>query len=333
MNVALIGLGRWGPRLVPKLLDHRVVDGIYCFDIDRTRMDKVVQEFPTLKVTSDYESILSNQKIDALIIATPAASHYSLARRALEHGKHVLVEKPLSNKVAQAQHLIELASAQDLRLMVDHITVYSGMVRAIKKLIDSKDMGRLLYIDSVRAGLGMLQLDVSVVWDLAVHEFAVVDYLLDEKPSAVSATGSAFYGALEEIAYATLFFQSGLAAHVHVSWLSPVRIRKLMISGMKKMLVFDDTLSDDKITLFDRGVDDSRSAGVDEPAFAYRDGVCQVLPYGRTEPMVALIDEFMRSIDEGRAPLTNGTEGLRIVKILEAVEESIKKQGMRVKLV
>ena len=333
MNVALIGLGRWGPRLIPKLLHHTAVDDIYCFDMDHKRIARVVGEFPTLKVTSDYEGILSNQKIDALIIATPAASHYSLARRALEHGKHVLVEKPLSNKVTQAQHLIELASAQGLRLMVDHITVYSGMVRAIKKLIDSKEMGRLLYVDCVRAGLGILQLDVSVVWDLAVHEFAVVDYLLDEKPSAVSATGSAFYSALEEIAYATLFFRSGLAAHVHVSWLSPVRIRKLMISGMKKMLIFDDTLSDDKITLFDRGVDDSRSAGVDEPTFTYRDGVCQVLPYDRTEPMVALIDEFMRSIDEGSAPLTDGTEGLRIVKILEAVEESIKKQGMRVKVV
>jgi len=310
MIVAIIGLGRWGPRLIPKLLDHPMVDDIYCYDIDCSRTTGVVQKFPTLRAVSDYESILRNQRIDALIIATPAASHYTLARQALEHGKHVLVEKPLSNKVVQAQDLVELASAQGLRLMVDHITVYSGMARMIKELVDSKEMGRLLYVDCVRADLGILQFDVSVVWDLAVHEFALIDYLFNEEPSAVSATGSVFYGALEEVAYATLFFQDGLTVHVHVSWLSPVRVRRLM----------------------DRGVDDTRMAGLDEPAFTYRDGAGQVLPYDRTEPMVVLIDEFFKAIAEDRQPLTSGTQGLRIVKILEAVEESIKRQGMRVKL-
>jgi len=332
MIVAIIGLGRWGPRLIPKLLDHPMVDDIYCYDIDCSRTTGVVQKFPTLRAVSDYESILRNQRIDALIIATPAASHYTLARQALEHGKHVLVEKPLSNKVVQAQDLVELASAQGLRLMVDHITVYSGMARMIKELVDSKEMGRLLYVDCVRADLGILQFDVSVVWDLAVHEFALIDYLFNEEPSAVSATGSVFYGALEEVAYATLFFQDGLTVHVHVSWLSPVRVRRLMISGTKKMLVLDHTLPDNKITLFDRGVDDTRMAGLDEPAFTYRDGAGQVLPYDRTEPMVVLIDEFFKAIAEDRQPLTSGTQGLRIVKILEAVEESIKRQGMRVKL-
>ena len=219
MIVALIGLGRWGPRLIPKLLDHPLVDDIYCYDKDRSRITGVVQKFPALKVASDYESMLRSRRIDAFIIATPAASNYPLARQALEHGKHVLVEKPLSNKVVQAQHLVELASAQGLKLMVDHITVYSGMARIIKELIDSKEMGRLLYVDCVRAGLGIIQPDVSVVWDLAVHEFALIDYLLNEKPIAVSATGSVFYGTLEEIAYATLFFDAGLTVHVHVSWL------------------------------------------------------------------------------------------------------------------
>jgi predicted dehydrogenase len=332
MIAALIGLGRWGPRLIPKLLEHPMVDEIHCYDTDRSRMTEVVHKFPALKIASDYESILHNGRIDAVIIATPAASHYPLVRQALEQGKHVLVEKPLSVRASQAQHLVELASARGLKLMVDHITVYSGMARTIKELIDAKEMGRLLYFDCARAGLGMIQSDVSVVWDLAVHEFALIDYLLNEKPVAVSATGSVFYGTLEEIAFATLFFEAGLMVHVHVSWLSPIRVRRLMISGTKKMLVFDDTLPENKITLFDRGVEGKCMVDLHTPAFTYRDGAGRVLAYDRTEPMSTLINDFFGAIAENRQPLTNGAQGLRIVKILEAVEESIKKQGVRVKL-
>jgi predicted dehydrogenase len=332
MTVALIGLGHWGCRFVPKLLNHALVKGLYCYDIDDARSRRIIQDFPSVKVSSDYESVLNNPEIEAVIIATPVASHYSLAKKALESGKHVLLEKPLTNRVDEAQHLVDLASARALKLMVDHITLYSGAARSIKRLIESQTLGKVIYFDAVRANLGLIQSDVSVVWDLAIHEFALIDYLLGEMPNRVSATGAAFYGSLEEIADVTLSFEGGIVAHVHVSWLSPVKKRKLIIGGMKKMLVFDDMVSDKKLKLFDRGVDLSVNAGVDKPIVTYRDGDCQVLDHDRTEPMVAVISEFMKAISEGREPLTNGAVGLRCVRILQAAEKSVKQRGTSVNL-
>ncbi len=327
MNLALIGLGRWGSKLLPKLLDHKSVGKIYCFDIDRVRVDRVVQEYPSARPVGDFESVLNDSEIDAVVIATPVGTHYPLAKGALEHGKHVLVEKPLTNRRDDARRLVELAEKHAVKLMVDHITVYSGPVRSIKKLIASGTMGKLFHLDAIRAGLGIIQPDVSVVWDLAVHEFALIDHVFGEMPWAVSATGSAFYGHLEEIAHATLFWKSGLVAHVHVSWLSPIKTRKMMICGMRKMLLFDDTLSDNKILLFDRGVEGSGS-----PGFTYREGGSEAIAYDRQEPLVAMVEEFVRSIDENRAPLTSGSVGLRTVELLEAVEKSIKQHGLRVVL-
>lgn len=332
MTVALIGLGHWGYRFVPKLLNHALVEGLCCYDIDDARSRRIVQDFPSVKVSSDYESVLDNPEIEAVVIATPVTSHYSLAKKALESGKHVLLEKPLTNRVDEAQHLVDLASARELKLMVDHITVYSGAARSIKRLIDSQTLGKVLYFNAVRANLGLIQSDVSVVWDLAIHEFALIQYLLGEMPNTVSATGAAFYGSLEEIADVILSFEGGIIAHVHVSWLSPVKKRELIIGGMKKMLVFDDTVSEKKLKLFDRGVDLSVNAGVDKPTVTYRDGDCQVLDHDRTEPMVAVIDEFMKAISEGREPLTNGAVGLRCVRVLQAAEKSVKQGGTSVNL-
>jgi predicted dehydrogenase len=333
MNIALIGLGHWGSRLVPKLLDHAEVTSLHCCDSDGARSQKIARDFPEVEVTLNYESILADPGIEAVIIATPVASHYPLAKRALEQKKHVLLEKPLTNHVDNAMDLVALASAQGLKFMVDHITVYSGAAQSIKKTIGSNILGKLLYFDAVRANLGLIQSDVSVVWDLAIHEFALIDYLIGEMPDAVSASGAAFYGSLAEIADVTLFFKSGIFAHVYVSWLAPVKKRELIVAGTKKMLVFDDMATDDKLRLLDRGVDLTANAGVDdEPAVRYRDGDCQVLEYERTEPLVAVIDEFIRSISEDREPLTSGAVGARCVRILEAAERSVKQNGVCVNL-
>ena len=328
MTLALVGVGRWGYRLVSKLLDHASTGQLYCHDMDAVRLEKIGREFPSVKVGSDYEDLLKNPAIDAVVIATPAASHYALARKALESGKHVLLEKPLTNRAAQAKHLVDLAKTQGLILMVDHITVYSGAARHMKNLIDSKTLGKIIYFDAARTNLGLIQSDVSVVWDLAIHEFALIDYLFGEMPKRVSAHGAAFYGEHEELADVTLSFDSGMVGHVHVSWLSPVRRRELIIGGTNKMLVFDDTVASAKLTLFDRGVDHQPTDAVsNETRFTYRDGDCEVLEYDRVEPLVAVIDEFMHSISESRKPLTDGVAGLRCVEILESVEESLKENG------
>jgi predicted dehydrogenase len=332
MRVALIGLGQWGSRLAPKLIRHPSVSGLYCYDVDKTRCQNIDRNFAGAKIARNYESILTDKKITAVIIATPVQSHYELARQALEHGKHVLLEKPLTNSVDDAQNLVNLASSRKLRLMVDHITVYGGPSRSIRRIIEKEELGKILYLDAVRANLGKIQTDVSVVWDLAIHEFALIDYLLGEMPQFVSANGSAFYTSLDEIANVSVRFESGITGSVYVSWLSPTRMRRLIIGGRKKMLVFDDTAAEAKVKLYDRGVEQRADESGGRTIMEYRDDGFHVLDHELIEPMVAAINEFLESIEKDREPLTNGVSGLRCVKILQAVEESIKQGGKSVRL-
>lgn len=332
MKVAVIGLGRWGPRLIQKLSNHSHIDGIYGYDIDESKRDKITKEFPGVVVASEYRSILTNPAIEAVIVATPVASHYELAKQAMEHDKHVLLEKPLTNCIDDARVLVELASRRDVRLMVDHITVYSGAIRRLKEFIARDELGRILYFDAIRSNLGVLQFDVNVVWDLAIHEFAAFDYLMEEMPVSVSGIGFAYHGSQEEIADVTLVFRNGTAAHVHVSWISPLKTRRLVIGGTKKMIVFDDTLAVEKVRLYDSGVDMSKIGESKPPAVAYRNGRIETIAYEENEPMVAMLDEFVRSIVGRRAPMTDGMAGMRMVRILTAVERSMKGQGARIML-
>lgn len=327
MKVALIGLGNWGPRLIPKLLEHPGIDRVYGHDKDEAKSTKANREFPQLTVVSRYDEILQNPEITAVIIATPAASHYLLARRALESGKHVLVEKPLTDAVADASELVELARQSDLRFMVDHITVYSGPVQALRSIIDTNELGELLYFDAVRANLGMLQPDVNVVWDLGIHEFAVLGYLIGEQPVAVSGVGSSRYGKQEEIAYITLYFENELIAHVHVSWISPIRMRRLIVGGRKKMVVFDDVQAQEKLKIFDSGIDLSDNEHSAHQVISYRRGDAKTLEYDETEPLALMIETFVNSIKYGHEPLTSGESGLRMVRVLAAVEKSLKSNG------
>ncbi len=331
MKIALVGLGGWGSRLVPKLIGHPSVENLVCCDVDSTRSERMIRDFPEVKIAPSYNDILDDPGIHAVTIATPVASHYLLAKQALEHNKHVLVEKPMTHSKDDADRLVDLARDAGLVLMVDHITVYSGAAQSIKRSIDLNALGRLLYFDAVRENLGMIQSDVSVLWDLAVHEFALIDYLLDERPVAVSASGTAFYGALEEIASVTLFFESGISVNVKVSWLAPVKRRELVIAGTKRMLVFNDLMIDEKIRLYDRGVDMVNNTG-QEARIEYRDQGSQVLEYERNEPLVAVFDEFIRAVMEDREPRTGGKAGARCVGILAAAEASIKQRGTCIRL-
>lgn len=333
MKLAVVGLGRWGQRLIPKCLTHPQVDGLYCYDIDASRRAIISKKFPEVIGAPDYASLMRDSEIDAVFIATPVATHYDLAKQALEHGKHVLVEKPMTGSVRHAKALVDLAATRKLTLMVDHITIYHGAVRKIKDLIDSQSIGDIIYLDAVRANLGIFQSDVNVVWDLAIHEFAIIDYLLDEMPEAVSCVGVAHYGELEEAAYVTLFFGRRVIAHIHVSWLSPVKTRRLILGGTKKMIVFDDSSNGDKLMLFDRGIDRDSDAKVGGPAITYREGATEAISYDTAEPLFKVIDTFVRSIHEKQQPLTSGESGLRTVRILEAASKSLKQRGARIPLV
>ena len=327
MKIALIGLGQWGPRLIPTLIAHPGIDTVYGYDVDESRNSLVSGEFPELIVMPDYERILHDPEIDAVIVATPAASHYSLARRALESDKHVLVEKPLTTSVADAERLVELARRRDLRLMVDHITVYSGAVRALKRIIDANEVGELVYFDAVRANLGKLQYDVNVVWDLGIHEFAIIDYLIGKLPVAVSGVGFSRYVRQEEMAYITLYFNNDIVAHVNVSWISPIRIRRLIAGGRERMVVFDDTRHKDKLEIYDSGIDVSHDERAVRPAVTYRRGAATAIGYDETEPLAMMIDAFICSINERHMPLTSGESGLRMVRVLSAVEKSLQNRG------
>lgn len=332
MKVALIGLGQWGTRLVPRLLDHSCIEGVYVHDIDDSRRSYIAEKFPEASVVSSIDEVLRNPAVEAVVIATPVSSHYPIARQSLEHDKHVLVEKPLTNSVNDALALIRLANKRGLKLMVDHITLYGGAIAKLKSLVDSNELGKVLYFDAVRSNLGMIQDDVNVVWDLAIHDFAVLDHLIGDLPCAVSAVGSAHYGAQEEIAHITLYFKNDMIAHVHVSWISPVKIRRLMIGGERKMVVFDETSKDEKLLLFDSGVDVRWGEDAKRAAFSYRSGAPQPLAYDQTEPLSAVLDAFVGAVEQGIVPPTCGEIGLRMVKILDAADKSMKKKGAIVTL-
>lgn len=330
MKVALVGLGRWGSRLVPKLLNNPRITGVSGYDPDEKRQAAIAREFPALTLMRKPDHLYD--EVDAAVIATPVASHYGLARQALEKGKHVLLEKPLTRRLEEAGHIVELARRQGLILMVDHITVYGGYARAIKELIAAPATGRLIYIDAVRANLGMLQRDVNVVWDLAVHEFALLDHLLGEMPCAVSAIGAAYHGDQEELAYITLFYGTGVIAHISVSWLSPVKVRRLVIGGTGQTVIYDDTAAIDKLVLSTAGIDVSEPDGGGTPRIEYRPGRARAVDVTPGEPMVLMLDEFIDSVEARRSPMTDGAAGWRTVKLLTAAEESIRQQGARIRL-
>jgi predicted dehydrogenase len=332
MKIAIIGVGYWGPNLVRNFAKHSEVKKVVCHDSAEQRIAKISRDFPNVDSVADYNQILKDNTIDAVVIATPLSSHYELAKAALEHKKHVLVEKPMTRSGTEARALIELAGRNKLTLMVDHTFVYNGAVRKMKEVIDKKEIGEILYYDAVRVNLGLFQGDINVVWDLAPHDLSIMDYLLEKKPVAVSAVGWNHYDEFEDIAYVTIFFQNNCIAHIHVSWLAPVKVRRILIGGSQKMIVYDDMEAFEKIKIYDKGVEVTSKEEIDKILVQYRMGDMHAPKFDSTEPLTAVANEFVASINERRKPLTDGAAGLNIIKILEAAEKSIKGRGMVVEL-
>jgi predicted dehydrogenase len=333
IHIAVIGYGYWGPNLVRNFQETERACMAVCCDMNPQRLAQAKAKYPSLEITPDYEAVLNNPIVDAVAIATPVATHYAFARHALEHGKHVLVEKPLAASVAEAESLIEIADKHGLTLMVNHTFIYTGAVRKMKEIIGRGDLGDLYYFDSVRINLGLIQRDVNVLWDLAPHDIAILDHLVEEKPVSICANGACHIGnGIENVAYLTVYFDSGLIAHFHNNWLAPVKIRTVLVGGSKKMILYDDMESSEKVKVYDRGVDITSTEVVHRALISYRLGDMWAPKLDQTEALRLIAAEFVDCIETGRRPLTDGLGGLNVVKILEAAEMSIKRRGREVKL-
>ena len=328
MIVAVVGLGYWGPNLVRNFLAQDGVSKVIACDTLSDRLKFVKTKFPAVELTKNSDDLI-NGEADVIAIATPVDTHFNFAKKALLAGKHIWVEKPFTSNSAQAEELIELADKKNLKIFVDHTFIYTGAVKKMKELADNGELGRILYFDSVRINLGLFQKDINVVWDLAPHDLSIMNYVLGEhhKIAAVSANGIANYNGKENIAHLSVYFEDNCFAHFHVNWTSPVKIRKMIIGGDKKMLVFDDMENFEKIKVYNSGVEMKSMESIHEALVQYRTGDMYSPKIIQTEALSLGAKEFIDAINEDRQPLTNGVDGLIVVKILEASNKSIKKRG------
>jgi predicted dehydrogenase len=333
MKVAVVGAGYWGPNLIRNFLSLDEVGAVVACDTDDARLVKMRKQFHGIETTTSHDEVINRSDIDIVVIATPVSTHYEIAKAALENGKHVFIEKPMTASVREAEELIELAEKKNLRLFVDHTFIYTGAVRKMKEVITSGRLGEIYYFDSVRVNLGLFQHDVNVIWDLAPHDLSICDYLLDQQPRAVSAIGSCHVGnGLEDIAYLTLEFENNLIAHFHVNWLAPMKIRKTLIGGTKSMIVYDDNETSEKVKIYDKGIDVTTREGVYDTLVQYRTGDMLSPKLDQTEALAEGTRHFIDCVISNKTPLTDGHAGLNVVRILEASGVSIKNRGRAVEL-
>src|SRR3989339_2020370 len=306
MNVGIIGLGYWGPNLVRNFIAQKNVEKVIACDQRTDRLDFIKAKSPSVLVSSSYEEMLKSD-IDAVVIATPVQSHYTIAKQALEAGKHIWVEKPFTSTSQQAEELLEIAEKKNLRIFIDHTFIYTGAVRKMKEIVVKGELGKILHFDSVRINLGLFQQDINVIWDLAPHDLSIMNYVLsDLKPTAVSANGIANYNGKENIAHISLYFEENCFAHFHVNWTSPVKIRRMIIGGKKKMLVFDDMENSEKVKIYDSGIEINNTEKVYDALAQYRIGDMHSPVVNQTEALALGVKEFICAIKEDRKPLTSG---------------------------
>jgi predicted dehydrogenase len=334
IGAGVIGYGYWGPNLARNFAESPAARLLAVSDSRADRLALAATRYPGIETSTDYRTLLANKKIDALAIATPVATHFELAMAALQAGKHVLVEKVLTATSEQAQRLVEEADRRSRVLMVDHTFVYAPPVAKVRDLVLSGHLGEVYYYDSVRVNLGLFQRDVNVVWDLAVHDLSIMDYVLGSRPVAVSATGmSHVSGAPENVAYLTFFFDRRLIAHIHVNWLAPVKVRKTLVGGSQKMVVYDDLEPSEKVKVYDKGVTVSHDAEeIYRMRVGYRMGDMWAPQIEAKEPLQTELAHFVRCIEKGERPLTDGRAGLYVVRSLEAATKSMNQRGRPVEL-
>ncbi len=332
MKIGVIGLGYWGPNIVRNLISNKNVAKVVCCDSNPKRLESTKLRLPTVETVTDHKAILKDPSVVAVAVVTPVSSHYRLAKEALEAGKHVLIEKPMTDSVKTSEELIEIAERKKLTLMVDHTFVYTGAVKKIREIVDKGEVGDILYFDSVRVNLGLFQHDINVLWDLAPHDISIMDYVVGKEPEFVLAIGAKHYNDMEDMAYLTVGFRDNLVAHFHVNWLSPVKVRRILIGGSKKMVVFDDMEPSEKVKVYDKGVEINEEESVYQTLVQYRTGDMYAPQIEQTEALSLMCGDFVSSIIEGKKPLTDGCAGLKVVKILEASQRSLLNHNAVIKL-
>lgn len=332
ISIGVIGFGYWGPNIVRNFSAVKGARVAAVCDKNTEQLKKIVAQNSEIKVFSDTEELLKSGEIDAVAIVTPVSTHYDIARRALENGKHVFVEKPFTQNSIQAQELIEIAESKNLKIMVDHTFLFTGAVRKIKELINEGELGKIYYYDSVRVNLGLFQHDVNVVWDLAPHDFSIMSYLINQPPLALMASGRPHVNSLEDIAYITVYFGSNVIAHFSVNWLSPVKVRTTLIGGEKKMLVWNDLSADEKIKIYDKGVEIKNTQGIYDLLVSYRSGDMYAPKVEQAEALKLECEHFVKCIEENNEPLSDGLSGLKVVKMLEACDRSLRNDGKLVQI-
>jgi len=329
VRVALVGCGYWGQNLLRNFCELDEAEVLMVCDFDARSLARAQRRYPTLEVTQNFSEVILDPRVEAVVIATPVSTHYSFAKQALLAGKNVLVEKPLAQTGTEVLELIEIAERNGKSLMVDHTFLYTGAVRRMKSMVESGEMGKLLYFDSVRISLGLVQSDINVLWDLGPHDLSIMDYVCDRQPYAISATGvKHLYTPYENIAYVTVHFEDNLIAHFHLNWLAPVKVRRTLVGGSKKMLVYDDMESSEKVKVYDKGVVQNLDPERREKMLTgYRNGDVLVPNLETTEALRLMAREFIASIVEQRPALSDGHAGYRIVRLLEAAQESMDDNG------
>jgi predicted dehydrogenase len=334
INIGVVGYGYWGPNLVRNFSGAADAQVRAVSDLDEQRLALVKRRFPAVEVTTDFHSLLASPDIDAVAIATPVSSHFNLALAALRAGKHVFIEKPLTETAEQAEQLIAEANKRGLVLHVDHTFIYTGAVRKMRSLVEDGELGELYYYDSVRVNLGLFQPDVDVIWDLAVHDLSIMDYVFSSKPAAVSAAGmSHVEGKPTNVAFLTIFFEDNAIAHLHVNWLAPVKIRRTLIGGSRKMIVYDDLEPSEKVKVYDKGITmDGGKEDSYQQRIGYRTGDMWAPKLDVTEALLVEVDHFVRCIQNQEPSLSDGQAGLRVVQILEAASRSLNERGRPVTL-
>lgn len=333
ITVGIIGFGYWGPNLVRNFANAEGCRVKWVSDLGDNRLAAAAKQFPFLTTTKDYKDLINDPETDAVIIATPVFTHFKLGKEALEAGKHVLIEKPLTSSVAEAQELQDIAAKMGKLLMVDHTFLYTGAVQKIKQLVDDKEIGNLQYLDSSRINLGLFQPDINVLWDLAPHDISILSFIHNEIPVSVNATGiSHTHNGIENVAYLTLNFQSNFVAHFSCSWTSPVKIRTMLIGGDKKMVVFNDLEPTEKIRIYDTGFEMKTQEQRTTALVDYRVGDIFIPKVPGKEALAGMAADFVNSVNTGAQPLSNADLGIYVVKVLEAAQQSIKQNGKEIKL-
>jgi len=327
IRVGVIGYGYWGPNVVRNLHSLDSAQVVAICDRSPEALKRAERAYPRVQVTSNATEILQSPDIDAVAIITPVWTHFELAKAALQNGKHVFVEKPFTANSDQAEALIELAQRKDLKIMVDHTFLFTGAVKKIRQLVDQGELGDLYYYDSMRINLGLFQHDIDVLWDLAPHDLSIMDYLIQEEPEAIVATGETHLNAHADVAFVTVYFPRKTIAHINVNWLSPVKVRTTLIGGEKKMVVWNDLEADEKLKIYDKGVQIANTEGVYDLLVSYRSGDMWVPKIEQTEALKVELGYFLDCIENNQTPINDGEAGLRVVRMLEAAAESLKLRG------